>query len=71
MSEYGETYTPSKNFTLPPAVTGVTNITSVKKMFCIKIKDSSRKPFSVLFDVCPSYVHIENLFPQRLAILSG
>ena len=61
MSEYGEIHTPGKNFTLPPAVTGVTNITSVKKVFCIKIKDSSHKPFSVslvFFDVCPLYVHM-------------
>ena len=28
MSENGEIYTAGKNFTLPPAVTGVTNITS-------------------------------------------
>ena len=27
----GEIYTTSKNFTLPPAVTAVTNITSAKK----------------------------------------
>ena len=29
MSENGEIYTAGKNFTLPPAVTAVTNITSV------------------------------------------
>ena len=29
MSKNGEIYTASKNFTLPPAVTAVTNLTSV------------------------------------------
>ena len=29
MSEHGEIYTAGKNFTLPPAVTALTNITSV------------------------------------------
>ena len=32
MSENGEIYTAGKNFTLPPALTGWTNSTSVKMM---------------------------------------
>ena len=34
MSENGDIYTPSKNFTLPPAVTAVTNLTSAYNIFC-------------------------------------
>ena len=30
---YGDTYSNGKNFTLPPAVTGVTNNTSKKRIF--------------------------------------
>ena len=39
MSESGEIYTAGKNFTLPPAVTGVTNSTSEEGggIFNIKI----------------------------------
>ena len=33
----GEIYTTGKNFTLPPAVTGVTNSTSVAKLFILKL----------------------------------
>ena len=32
MSENGEIYTAGKNFTLPPAVTAVTNLTSGEKV---------------------------------------
>ena len=32
MSENGEIYTAGKNFTLPPAVTAVTNSTSAEKI---------------------------------------
>ena len=37
MSENGEIYTAGKNFTLPPAVTAVTNSTSVLCMSIIAI----------------------------------
>ena len=33
MSENGEIYTAGKNFTLPPAVTALTNLTSATDMF--------------------------------------
>ena len=36
MSENGEIYTTGKNFTLPPAVTALTNITSVSEPFIMK-----------------------------------
>ena len=38
MSENGEIYTAGKNFTLPPALTGWTNSTSVPRMERTKMK---------------------------------
>ena len=35
MSENGEIYTAGKNFTLPPAVTALTNLTSKRWIFYI------------------------------------
>ena len=55
MSENGEIYTAGKNLTLPPAVTGVTNSTSVSintssKTILVKekVKDKTKKNTSSL-----------------------
>ena len=41
MSENGETYTGGKNFTLPPTVTAMTNVTSDCRALFLAVQDSS------------------------------
>ena len=52
MSENGEIYTAAKNFTLPPALTALTNSTSGIIVVALYEKPSKMKSKSLLFKWC-------------------
>ena len=81
MSENGEIYTAGKNFTLPPALTALTNSTSVKILvssFSVS-KERSRKfpqiqnhiddPWNYFFLICENKTWLQ-IFPNPAVNLS-